>query len=72
MNTRLLKSYMVRFGDNGLQLSNALGIARSSLSDKMNGTNGREFTQGEILLIKDRYNLTANEIEAIFFAKEVS
>ena len=72
MNTRLLKSFMVKNGDTGAQLSEALNIRRSTLSSKMTGYRGAEFTQGEISIIKNRYKLSAREVDEIFFAKKVS
>ena len=67
MNTALLKSKMVLFGDTNMTLGKALNIAYQTVSAKINNTNGAEFTQGEIKEIKKRYNLTATEIDQIFF-----
>lgn len=58
-------------GDTGKTLSAYLGIARSTFSAKLNETNGSEFTQGEISAIKEKYNLTADDVVGIFFAKSV-
>ena len=71
MNKQELKAVMVRHGDNGGDLAEHLGINRSTFSAKLN-ENGAEFTQSEIAKIKERYNLTAAEIVAIFFSSEVS
>ena len=67
MNTVLLKSKMVLYGDTNMTLGKALNIAYQTVSAKINNTNGAEFTQGEIKTIKQRYNLTATEIDEIFF-----
>lgn len=72
MNKNLLESKMKLYGDNGSTLSEYLGISRSTLSSKINETNGREFTQREISKIKFRYNLSAEEIDCIFFNQKVS
>lgn len=72
MNTTLLKSKMVLFGDNNNTLGKALGIAYQTVSAKLNNTNGAEFTQGEIAAIKKRYDLTPSEIDEIFFNFKVS
>ena len=37
-----------------------------------NETNGAEFSQKEILAIKEKYNLTADEVVSIFFDEKVS
>lgn len=72
MNKRILKSKMELFGDTGKELSEYLKISRSRLSSKMNKTGGAEFTQGEIMAIKERYKLTVEEVNDIFFSKQVS
>lgn len=70
MNKAMLESKMKLFGDTGGSLADYLGISRSTLSAKINAK--AEFTQKEISLIKTRYNLTADEVDGIFFTSEVS
>lgn len=72
MNKNKLESVMKLHGDTGTSLSTHLGIARSTFSAKLNETNGAEFTQKEIASIKEKYNLTAEEIVEIFFGPKVS
>lgn len=72
MNTNELRAEMARHGDTGVTLAEYLGIARNTFSAKLNSANGAEFTQGEISMIKERYNLSAAAIDEIFFATEVS
>lgn len=72
MNAKLLKSKMVLHDDTNITLADALGITPQRLSAKLNGWEGAEFTQSEILIIKDRYNLTPDEVAAIFFMCECS
>jgi antitoxin component HigA of HigAB toxin-antitoxin module len=67
MNKVLLRSIMVLHGDTNKDLADLLGRTLQSVSAKLN-ENGTEFTQGEIAKIKDRYNLSAEQIEAIFFS----
>ena len=67
-----LEAAMKRYGDNGGTLAEYLGIARSTFSAKLNETNGAEFTQSEIALIKERYSLDADAVVAIFFGQKVS
>ena len=55
-------------GDNDGKLAEYLGLSRSRFSAKINETGGAEFNQGEISKIKQRYNLTADEIDSIFFS----
>lgn len=72
MNKKKLVSVMKLHGDTGETLSKYLGMARSTLSAKMNETHGAEFTQSEISGIKKKYNLTAVEVWEIFFEEKVS
>lgn len=58
---------MALHGDNNRTLADYLGISEQSLCNKIN-ENGTEFKQGEIREIKDRYNLSPEEVDAIFFA----
>lgn len=57
---------MVLHGDTNKALAEALGITSQSLSDKIN-ERGTEFKQGEIAKIRDRYDLSADQVEQIFF-----
>lgn len=68
MNRKLLRSKMVLFDDTNSSLAEALNISPQRLSAKINETDGAEFTQKEIKCISIRYNLTSDEIHAIFFA----
>ena len=72
MNKKLLEAKMKLHGDIGKTLAMHIGIARTTLSNKMNETNGAEFTQRDISKIKERYSLTAEEVDEIFFASKVS
>lgn len=70
MNKALLESKMKLYGDTGGTLSDYLGISRSTLSAKINEK--AEFTQREISQIKSRYELSADEVDGIFFTLAVS
>ena len=67
MNSKMLRSIMILHGDTNKDLAKLIGKTEQSVSNKMN-ENGTEFTQGEIAKIKAKYNLTAEEVEAIFFS----
>ncbi len=67
MNAKLLKSKMVLHDDTQAKLADALGITSQRLSNKINEYNGAQFTQSEIRIIKDRYDLTDEEVSLIFF-----
>lgn len=72
MNKKYLKSKMVLFEDTVESLSKYIGISPSRFSAKLNSYAGAEFTQKEIDAIKQKYNLTANEVCDIFFTVKVS
>ena len=67
MNKELLRYYMALHGDTNKELAALLGRTEQSVSSKIN-EKGTEFKQGEIAKIRDRYHLSAEQIEAIFFA----
>lgn len=67
MNSNLLRSVMALHGDTNVSLANFLGITEQSVSNKIN-EKGTEFKQGEICMIKARYNLDSDMVDRIFFA----
>lgn len=72
MDKEKLRSIIVLHGDNQNKLSFFIGITPQSFSSKINESKGSEFTQTEIGLIKKKYNLSAKEVDDIFFNKFVS
>lgn len=68
MKKELLRSIMVLHGDTNKDLADYLGITEQSVSNKIN-ENGTEFKQGEIRMIRTRYNLTSDQVDRIFFAE---
>ena len=72
MNKQKLKSVIIANNDTTASLAEFLGIARATLSAKMNEYRGAEFTQKEIQMIIDRYSLKSDEVIAIFFEEKVS
>lgn len=71
MNSKLFKALMVVHGDTNASIADYLGITEQSVCNKIN-ENGTEFKQGEIGKIKIKWNLNADQIDAIFFNGEVS
>lgn len=72
MNKALLKSKMDLYEHNFGNLANIVGCSRTRLSAKVNETNGAEFTKSEIEKVKIAYQLTAEEVDLIFFTSKVS
>ena len=71
MNRAMLRSVMCLHGDTNKDLAELLDISEQSISAKIN-ENGTEFKQGEIAKIKDRYGLSPEEVDVIFFEKKLS
>jgi hypothetical protein len=72
MNKKMFESKMKLFGDKQEILAQALGISLTRLNAKINETNGAEFWQHEIAFFRDRWHLTPDEVDQIFFAQKVS
>lgn len=68
MNERKLLSVMAENGDTQTALADAIGISRTRLCMKIHGKRGASFTQPEILAIKQRYSLTGEKVDEIFFS----
>ena len=68
MDTAKLKAQMVLHNETQEVLANALGVTTPRVSLKINGKQGAQFTQSEIAIIKNRYNLTPEEVDQIFFS----
>lgn len=66
MNSKLFRSIMVLHNDTNKTLAEFLNVSEQTICNKIN-ENGTEFKQGEIAKIVERYNLTAEQISAIFF-----
>ena len=64
MDKTKFKSVMVLHGDTQGRLAQALEMAQETLSRKLNEQG--EFSQSEIKAIQNRYNLTPEEVDAIF------
>ena len=68
MNSNLLKAVIKKHGETQADLAEALGLSLSNLNDKINAKSA-SFRQSEIIAIKERYKLTAKEVDEIFFAE---
>lgn len=72
MNRNMLVSFMKLHGDNQSDLAEYLGISLQRCNAKINQTNGAEFDMTEIGKIKQKYNMTAEQVDMTFFANYVS
>lgn len=70
MNKNELRAEMARHGDTNETLAKYLGLSAPSFSKKLNAE--RDFRQSEIMKIRDRYSLTAEDVVRIFFTSEVA
>lgn len=66
MNSALFRSIMTLHGDTNRDIAILLDITEASVSAKIN-EKGTEFKQGEIAKIKDKYNLSPEQVDSIFF-----
>ena len=65
-------SKMKLFGDTQQILADAMGISLTRLNEKINEVNGAEFWQHEIAFFRNRWHLTPEEVDLIFFTQKVS
>ena len=70
MNSNLLKAMIIKNGDTQKKLAEAMGLPTSALNMRINGK--IEFRRNEIIFIKQRYSLSSDEVESIFFNEIVS
>ena len=71
MNKNMFVSKMKLFGETQEILADALDLSLSRLNAKINETDGAEFKQSEIKFFRDRWDLTPEEVDQIFFASSV-
>lgn len=64
-NKNLLKYHMAQRNFKANELSKAIGVAECTFYRKMNGDS--DFTRNEIYTIKEKLELSKNEIFEIFF-----
>jgi len=62
---------MVLHNDTNKTLAEFLGKSEQTVCNKIN-ENGTEFNQSEISMITKKYNLSAEQVVAVFFADKVS
>ena len=72
MNKNEFISVMKKYGDNQSDVAAYIGISLQRFNAKLNETGGAEFTQGEIQKVKEKYNLSSEEVNKIFFEDYVS
>lgn len=70
MNSSEMKAVMKRYDDTQEKLADAMGLQISGINARINGH--VDFRASEIRLIKNRYNLSAEETDAIFFSDGAS
>ena len=72
LNKNLLVSKIKLHGDTQIDLAKYIGTSLGRFNAKLNENGNAQFTQGEISKIKEKYNLSGEEVNAIFFADVVS
>ncbi len=69
-NKNLFKAEVIKAGMTLKQIAGILGMNIATLYRKLNGES--DFTRNEIALFKDYLKLEISEIDAIFFAKQLT
>lgn len=69
MDKNELISVLSKHGDNQKNLAELLGLSLSRTNAKINSCKGAEFTQTEIGMMKDYYDLSPEDVNRIFFAQ---
>lgn len=72
MNKRKLNAVMQLHGESQQNLADYLQMSLSRLNAKINEYRGAQFRQNEIAAIQEHYDLSAEEVNEIFFASLVS
>lgn len=67
MNIPLFRSKMILNGDTQRKLADVLHLSDQSIGDKLYGNKWR---QHEIKILKERWSLTADDVDAIFFSDD--
>ncbi len=70
VNKNELRSVMARHGETVTDLANALGMSYPNLSKKINSH--VDWTVSQVGKLKVHYNLSAEDIDRIFFSHECS
>ena len=65
MNKNAFKSLIILKGDTQKDVADALGVTEQTVGDKLNGVS--DFKQSEIKILIDRYDLTPEQVNDIFF-----
>lgn len=68
MNKNLFKSFMVLHEDTQRTVAEALKVSDQTISDKINGVS--DFKQSEIKTLIERWGLTPEQVDNIFFCAE--
>nr|DAT59641.1 MAG TPA: Protein of unknown function (DUF739) [Caudoviricetes sp.] len=68
MNTNLLKSKLAERGYTQAATASAIGISLSRFNAKLNNADGAEFSLGEVRTLKKLFDLSAEQVDYIFFS----
>lgn len=66
MNIALFKYYMAKNSENMSTLAVALGKCKATVSNCVNGNNS-EFNRADIQTLKERWKLTPEQVDKVFF-----
>lgn len=69
MDIALFKYYAMKHGDTMRDIAQTLQVARVTMTNKLYGHTGSDFSRGDIAKLKSRWHLTNDQVAEIFFSK---
>lgn len=72
MNKNLFDLILLSHAEDQASLAEFLGLTKHHVSAKLDERGGFEFNQAEISMIKEKFSLSPEEIDNLFFNQEVS
>lgn len=70
MDVALFKYHVMKHGDTMRDVAQTLQVARVTITNKLYGHTGSDFTRADIAKLKSRWQLTNDQVAEIFFCEE--
>ena len=71
MDVALFKHYMIKNHETMATIATVLGKCKVTVSNCVKGNRNSEFTRADIQTLKNRWNLTPEQLDAIFFSEYI-
>lgn len=72
MNAALFKYYMAKNRETMSTLATALGKCKVTVSNCVNGNNNSEFNRADIQVLKERWQLTPEQVDKVFLQTDAA